>query len=123
MAIHYSGKTIGTFTLVQKRQDEEKPRKYNIQIRKSNCLMCAIHVYKFDNPDNPKLCWRHELVCVFMDEPHLKRCLKDEHFSSYFYGEVTNIKLNIYHKEMMTLLKYLVRDGLKVKCYYKEDKK
>lgn len=26
-------------------------------------------------------------------------------------------------KESNTLLKYMVRDGLKVKCYYKEDKR
>ena len=123
MAIHYSGKTIGTFTLVQQRQDEEKPRKYNIQIRKSNCLMCVIHVYRIDNPDNPKLCRRHELTCFFVDESHLKRCVKHERFSSYFNGTLTNIKLNLYYKEMNTLLKYMVRDGLKVKCYYKEDKK
>ena len=73
MAIHYNGNTIGTFTLVQKTDKEEKPRKYKIQIRQSNCLMCAIHVYKFNNPDNPKLCWKHELVCFFTFYAHGKR--------------------------------------------------
>lgn len=121
MAIHYSGKTIGTFTLVRKWGDEEKPRKYKIQIRQSNCLMCAIHVYKFDNPENPKLCWRHELVCFFVDESHLKRCVKAARFSSYFGGTITNVKLNLFYKECKTLLKYMIKDGLKVTCYYKED--
>lgn len=120
MAIHYNGNTIGTFTLVQKTDKEEKPRKYKIQIRQSNCLMCAIHVYKFDNPDNPKLCWKHELVCFFADESHLKRCLKSENFSSYFNGIITNVKLNLFYKECNTLLKYMVKDGLKVTCYYKQ---
>ena len=121
MAIHYSGKTIGSFTLVQQRKDEEKPRRYKIQIRRSNCLMCAIHVYKFDNPTDPKMCYRHELVGFFVDEAHLKRCVKAERFSDYFNGTITNVKLNLFYKECKTLLKYMVQDGLKVTCYYKKD--
>lgn len=121
MAINYSGTTIGTFVLVQKNKDEEKPRRYKIQIRQSNCLMCAIHVYKFDNPENPELCWKHELVCFFLDEAHLKRCVKDKRFSSYFSGTLTNIKLNLFYKECKTLLKYMIKDGLEVTCYYKKD--
>jgi hypothetical protein len=77
MAIYYSGTTIGSFTLVQQRKDEDKPRKYKIQIRKANCLMCAIHVHKIENPENPKMCWRHDLVMFFNDEQHLKNCIKN----------------------------------------------
>ena len=125
MAIRYSGTTIGTFTLVQRRKDEEKPRKYKIQIRKANCLMCAIHVRKIDNPENQKLCWRHDLVMFFNDEQHLKNCIKSvgnkDFFNNLFTGKLTDIKLNLFHKECNTLLKYMVRDGLKVKCYYKEE--
>lgn len=125
MAIRYSGKTIGTFTLVQQRKDEEKPRKYRIQIRQSNCLMCAIQVYKFDNKENPKLCWKHELVIFFTDERHLKNCLKNHEEKSGFFndimmGKLENIKLNLFYKECNVLLKYMVKDGLKVTCYYKD---
>ena len=127
MAIRYSGTTIGTFTLVQQRKDEDKPRKYKIQIRKANCLMCAIHVHKIENPENPKMCWRHDLVMFFNDEQHLKNCIKihekeeGSFFENLFTGKLTDIKLNLFHKECNTLLKYMVRDGLKVQCYYKED--
>lgn len=121
MAINYSGKTIGTLTLVQQNKDEEKARRYKIQIRQSNCLMCAIRVYKFDNPTDPKMCYKHELVGFFTDEAHLKRCVKAERFSDYFNGTITNVKLNLFYKECKTLLKYMVQDGLKVTCYYKKD--
>lgn len=124
MAIHYSGTTIGTFTLVQQRKDEDKPLKYKIQIRKANCLMCAIHVHKIENPENPKMYWHHDLVMFFHDEQHLKNCIKNvgkkDFFENMFSGKLANIKLNLFHKECNTLLKYMVHDGLKVKCYYKE---
>ena len=141
MAIHYSGVTIGTFTLYQKREEtvdgklvdvkDAKGRqvynKFKIQIRLSNCLMCAIHVQKVDNPANPKQCWRHDLVMFFKDEQHLKNCRKDYDqgwfFKNLFSGDLRNIKLNIYYKDMLTLAKYMTRDGLKVTCYYKEPKK
>lgn len=121
MAIHYSEKTIGSLTVVQQRKEEEKPRKYKIQIRQSNCLACFLHVYKFENKENPKLCWMHELVMFFADEKHLKNCLKENKFEDLFVGKLENIKLNLFHKECNVLLKYMVRDGLEVKCYYKEN--
>lgn len=37
--------------------------------------------------------------------------------------KVTKVKLNLFYKESKTLLKYMVRDGLKVECYYKEPNK
>lgn len=127
MAINYSGTTMGTFTLVQKRDDEATPRKYKIQLRKSNCLACFMHIAKIENKENPKMCWRHTLVMFFADEQHLKNCMKEEgrdnFFERVFDGKLENIKLNLYHKECNTLLKYMVRDGLEVKCYYKEDNK
>ena len=140
MAIHYSGVTIGTFTLYQKREEtvdgklvevkDEKGRqvynKFKIQIRASNCLACFLHISKVDNPTNPKLCWRHDLVMFYADEQHLKNILKDyrkDAFNGMFSGELHNIKLNIYYKEMLTLARYMARDGLNVTCYYKEPKK
>ena len=120
MAICYNGKMLGTFTLVQQRKDEEKSRKYKIQIRQSNCLACFLHIYKFENKENPKLCWKHNLVMFFSDERHLKNCLKEHTFEDLFCGKLKGIKLNLYYKECNTLLKYMVRDGLEVKCYYKE---
>ena len=118
MALRYSGTTIGTFTLCQKREEtvdgelvevkDEKGRqvynKFKIQIRLANVLACFLHVHKIDNPENPKLCWRHQLVSFFVDEAHMKRCMKDYKegcfFSGLLSGELKNIKLNIYYKDM-----------------------
>ena len=36
--------------------------------------------------------------------------------------EVVSIELNMFYKENYTLLKYFVKSGYKVKCYYKEKK-
>lgn len=116
MALRYSGTTIGRLTLVQ------NGNKFPIQIRQSNCLAAFLHIYKEENPENPELPWRHNLLCFFVDEPHLKRCLKDGDFESIFWGKLKNIRLNIYYKEMITLAKYLTKDGYKVTCYYKEPK-
>lgn len=139
MAIHYSGTTIGTLTLCQKawdyangevvdKKDENGKQvwnKFKIQIRLSNCLATFIHVRKIDNPTNPKYCWEHQLVMFFCDERHLKACIKNykkDAFKGLFAGELRNIKLNMYYKDMQTLMKYMVRDGLQVKCYYKKPK-
>ena len=140
MAIRYSGTTIGTFTLCQKREEcvdgewkdakDEKGRqvynKFRIQIRQGNCMAVFLYIYKQDPPKDPKRPWVHRLVCFFDDERHLKNCMKDytkDAFKGIFSGELRNIKLNIYYKEMMTLAKYMAKDGLKVTCYYKEPKK
>ena len=140
MALRYSGVTIGTLTLCQpvrekqgdqyvEKKDERGRTVYNkfpIQIRASNCLMCAIHVWKDPNPEDPERPWHHDLVMFYADEQHLKNILKDykkDAFNGMFSGEMKNIKLNIYYKEMLTLAKYMAKDGLKVQVYYKEPKK
>ena len=140
MAINYSGTTIGTLTLCQKKRDvvngevvevkDDKGRqvynKYKIQIRDSNCLMCAIHVWKDPNPEDPEHPWHHDLQMFFVDECHMKRCLEKygkNAFETLFFGKLKDIKLNIYYKEMLTLAKYMAKDGLKVQVYYKEPKK
>lgn len=139
MAIRYSSTIIGTFTLAQPRRvfntqtgkyelvKDDKGRQvyneYKIQIREANCLMCAIRVFKEENPQDPKRPWCHDLVSFFNDIYHMKRCLKKGGFEYWFSGRLKNIKLNVYYKEMQTLMKYMVKDGLQVKCYYKEPKK
>lgn len=142
MAIQYNGTTIGTLTLCQARREinengeyvevkDAKGRtvynKFPIQIRDGNCMAIFLHIQKIVNLDEPKKCWRHDLIMFFVDEQHLKRCLhsdgKKKTFEELFYGKLENIKLNIYYKNMLTLAKYMTRDGLKVTCYYKEPKK
>lgn len=129
MAICYNGNTMGVVTIAQQRRDDEKPRKYKIQIRQGNCLAVFLYVYKKENPEDPKMCWVHQLVNFLVDEKHLKNILAREEYKKNAFmrmlsaDRICEVKLNLYYKECQTLLKYMVRDGLKVKCYYKEEKK
>ena len=141
MAIQYNGTTIGTLTLCQARREKNEngeyvevkdakgrtvDNKFPIQIRDGNCMAIFMYIYKMKEPQDPKRPWMHQLVCFFHDEQHLKNCIKDyekDAFKGIFSGELRDIKLNIYYKNMLTLAKYLTRDGLKVTCYYEEPKK
>ena len=142
MAIQYNGTTIGTLTLCQAKRvknengeyvevKDEKGRtvynKFPIQIRYGNCLAIFLHIYKKENPENPERPWVHQLQSFIIDEDHLKNVIKDRKDGNVFEyilnGKLKNIRLNIYYKDMLTLARYMTRDGLKVTCYYKEPKK
>ena len=139
MALRYTGVIIGTLTLCQpvrekqgdqlvEKKDEKGRTVYNqykIQIRQSNALMCAVHVYKQQEPEDPAKPYVHQLMAFFADEQHIKNCVKEYGkgtFERIFWGKLKNIKLNTYYKEMQTLQKYMTKDGLTVQCYYKEPK-
>lgn len=141
MALRYTGVTIGTLTLCQPvrekqgdkyvEQRDERGRivynRFKIQLRECNALMCAIHAWKDPQPEDPERPWHHDLQMFFVDEGHMKRCLKEYKtgggFEELFAGKLRNIRLNTYYKEMQTLARYMTRDGLTVQCYYKEPKK
>ena len=127
MAIRYNGNIMGTVTIAQQRKDEDKPRKYKIQIRQGNCLAVFLNVYKEENPEDPKKCWVHQLMNFLADEQHLKNIVKNEKenvFTRLLSANwIDKVELNLFYRESNTLLKYMVRDGLKVKCYYKENNK
>jgi len=113
--IHYTSELLGMLTI---KQGE---RKYKIQIRRGNCLAVFLYVYKIENPSDPKRPWMHQLFTFYNDESHLKRCIKNR--GCMFDDKVVSIRLNVYYKESMTLLKHMARCGYKVTCYYKEPKK
>lgn len=141
MAIQYNGTTIGTLTLCQAKREknddgkyvevkDEKGRtvydKYPIQIRDGNCMAIFLHIYKQEKPEDPKRPWIHQLQSFLIDEDHLKNVIKARKQNVFEYilnGKIQNIRLNIYYKDMLTLARYMTRDGLKVTCYYKEPKK
>lgn len=111
MPLTYKKNTMGTFTLV------EKESSYQVQIRQGNCLAVFLHVY------NSGKTWVHQLVSFFADEEHIKNCVKNlekDVFKKLLYGELMDIKLNLYYKESYVLLKYFVEDGLEVQCYYEK---
>lgn len=127
MAIIYNSNVMGVITIAQQRKNEDKPRKYKIQIRQGNCLAVFLYVYKKDNPDNPKMCWVHQLMNFLGDEQHLKNIVKGQKTDVFAWmlsaDWIDKVELNLYYKESNTLLKYMVRDGLKVNCYYKKEDK
>lgn len=121
--LRYNGTTIGTIDIEQEL--DGKKYKYTLQIRQGNCLAVIIYVRKAtpeELAENPEGKWYHQLYTFYSDEQHLKNILKHE--KDVLFGEkVTSIKLNLYYKECNTLLKYYVRSGHKVTCFYKEPKK
>lgn len=123
MALYYNGNILGVVTIAQQRKDEDKPRKFKIQIRQGNCLAVFLYVYKSEDSEGSKKCWVHQLMNFLADEQHLKNLTKTEHKDIFAWmlsaDWIDKIELNLFYKESRTLLKYMVRDGLKVTCYYK----
>ena len=117
MALRYGGTTIGK--IVIKREDN----KFNLQIRQGNCLAVIINVRKITEEElekHPNSKFVYTLYTFFADEHHLKNLLKNE--GGVIFDDVISIELNMFYKENYTLLKYFVKSGYKVKCYYKEKK-
>ena len=117
MALSYNGTTIGKIVI---KQGENK---FNLQIRQGNCLAVIINVRKATEEElkeHPNGKYIHTLYNFYCDEHHLKNLLKNE--GRVLFDEVISIELNMFYKENYTLLKYFVKSGYKVKCYYKDEK-
>ena len=117
MALSYNGTTIGKIVI---KQGENK---FNLQIRQGNCLAVIINVRKATEDElkeHPEGKYIHTLYSFFGDEQHLKNMMKQ--YGNVLADEVISIELNMFYKENYTLLKYFVKSGYKVKCYYKEEK-
>lgn len=123
MPLTYNGTTIGKIVIEQGFKDEPKQR-FTLQIRQGNCLAVVIHVRKSTKEElakHPGAKYYHSLYTFFGDEQHLKNMLKNE--GTVLFDDVVSIELNMFYKENYTLLKYFVKSGYKVKCYYKEPQK
>ena len=115
--LHYFATTIGK--VVVKQHD----KKYTIQIRRGNCLAVLIHSRKATSEElekHPEGRYIHTLYTFFADERHIKNLMRDT--GTALGDDVVGVELNMYYKENYTLLKYFVKSGYKVKCYYKEKK-
>lgn len=115
MTLEYTGTTIGKIII---KQGEDK---FNLQIRQGNCLAAIVNVRKATDEELkevPNGKYIHTLYTFFNDEQHLKDMMKQ--FGHILFDEVLNIELNMFYKENYTLLKYFVKSGYKVKCYYRE---
>lgn len=103
----YEPTTIGTMTI--DRNGEQK----TIQYRLGNCLAVLIYEYEEDGHTY------HQLYNFYGDEQHCKNIMKND--GDILFGEKPlNITLNLYYRQSNTLLKYLVKSGHRVNCYYEE---
>ena len=120
--VRYSENTIGTITMVQNRNGEA--RKFEIQIREGNCLAVFLHVYKNEHPADPAKPWVHQFINFLSDTQHLRNIIKRQKKDVFAWmisaDSIESVKLNLFYKESNTLLKYMVKDGLTVECFYKE---
>lgn len=115
MALRYNSTTIGKIVI---NQGENK---FNLQIRQGNCLAVIINVRKATEEElkeQPNGKYIHTLYSFFTNEQHLKNMMKS--YGNVLADKVVSIELNMFYKENYTLLKYFVKSGYKVKCYYKE---
>lgn len=107
MAVTYNENLIGTMTIKQREHT------FEIQIRQGNCLAVFIHVRKDEEGDG----YIHTLYMFFVDDAHLKRCMKE--MGNPFGDEIVSIRLNMKYKESPKLLKHLVK-LCNVECYYED---
>lgn len=118
--LHYTGTTYGK-VYIEQRHGEIRQR-FTIDIREGNCLAVFVHVRKATDDElaeNPQGRYIHTLWNFLADEQHAKNIMKHE--ATLLGNEVLRIKLNMFHKNSWTLLKYFVKSNYKVECYYKED--
>lgn len=116
--LHYYETKLGEVTV---KQGDEK---FKVQIRQGNCLAVFVYIRKATEEElakNPDGKYYHMLYSFFADEKHCKNMMKE--YGNVLGTDVVNVKLNMYYKESWTLLKYFVKSGYKVHCFYKEPKK
>ena len=109
---------MGKVVIKQKRMADgkETSKKFDINIYKGNCLAIFINEYK-DAETSEDM---YTLYTFFSDKKHVSNILKDN--KKLFWDEVVSIELNLFFKDARTLLDIFVKQGYKVKCYYKEIK-
>ena len=103
---------MGKMVIEQQCQGEEKKR-FTILICSANCLAAFIHIGKDSEGKE-----RHTLYSFFADKVHANRIAKE--YGSLFPDKIVSIELNMAFRESRQLLDVLVKDGHKVKCYYKK---
>ena len=114
--IRYDSTTIGTMVLKQ------RGKMFKLQIRKGNCLAVIIYVRKLTDEEmleNPVSKYMHTLYDFYLDGKHLSKRLKKD--GDVLGKDIVDVELNLFYEESQTLLKYFVKSGHKVKCYYKEE--
>lgn len=114
MPLRYNYKTpMGKMVIEQHPDDDETKKRFTITICEANCMAAFIHISK--NDEGKTL---HTLYMVLYDKAHARNIVKD--YGSLFCDKVISIELNMAFSESKQLLDVLVKNGYKVKCYYKK---
>ena len=107
MALQWNWKDkMGKLTIRQ------KGKKYNVNIYSGNFL--AVFVYEYTDGGKEM----YSLYDFFADKKHCDNIIKNH--KRLFLDDVVSIELNLFYKSAQTLLKILVENGYKVRCYYKK---
>ena len=111
--LRYNYKTpMGKMNIEQTNMLNGEKMRFPILICEANCLAAFISIGK-DADGNE----RHSLYYFFADPQHARRIAKHE--GKLLPDKVISIELNMAFKDAMPLLKILVKNGYKVKCFYK----
>ena len=114
MPLRYNYKTpMGKMVIEQHPDDDEKKKRFTILICEANCMAAFIHISK--NAEGKEL---HTLYMFLGDKTHARNIVKD--YGTLFVDKVISIELNMAFRSSKELLDVLVKDGHKVKCYYKK---
>lgn len=97
---------------------KEDGKKFILHIVTGNCL--AVFIHKHRNENNEKV---YSLCFFYGDKQHCKNMAKDYGEKGIIPYDVTSIELNLAYSQSRELLPLLVKNGYKVKCYYKEPKR
>ncbi len=105
---------MGKMVIEQKNCANGEKKRFTILICEANCMAAFVHVDGRDEKGRRV----HTLYMSFADKAHANRISKA--YGSLFADKVISIELNMAFKESKQLLDVLVKDGHKVKCYYKK---
>lgn len=106
-------KKMGEVILAQ--EHDGKTYKFTVDICAANALCAFISKCKNDNGEA-----ENRLLNFFADKVHVNDLIKRK--VELFYGKVEKVRLNMWYENCESILKYFVRIGYKVECYYKESK-
>lgn len=104
---------MGKMVIEQERIIGEEKRRFTILICAANCMAAFVHIGK--DTEGKEL---HTLYSFLADKTHARNIVKD--YGTLFNDKVVSIELNMAFRESKTLLDVLVKNGYKVKCYYKK---
>ena len=90
---------------------------YKVKIHPANALCAFIYHYVGDDGKRYAQLWN-----FLLDLEHAKRIMKNSCDHTLLGTDVVSVKLNVYYKEAMSLVKVMAKSGYKVTVYYKEPK-